>query len=160
MRSLKQSKDEFVRLGTSSFLVSGDEKPLGVMYDLSIRPLPEAQDVIDSQYAIRRQKEKADKKKKKKVLGIFKKRDGSDQVVDIDDSDAKKLKLNRSSVLRVKVYVKSYQSIGLVIPKLLVPEDVSDDEKSQYEVVKMKQCQGKNRSKIWYLSFTSRHLYF
>ena len=53
------------------------------------------------------------------MLGIFKKRHGSDQVVGIDDSDAKKLKLNRSSVLPVKVDVKPYQSIGPVIPVIL-----------------------------------------
>uniref|UniRef100_A0A7S2LSX3 Ribonuclease H1 N-terminal domain-containing protein n=1 Tax=Leptocylindrus danicus TaxID=163516 RepID=A0A7S2LSX3_9STRA len=130
-----EQADEFIVLGDTSFSISGGEKKTGVLYDLSVRPRENATHEVGGGKVVT---VTATPKKRGllKKLGIKKDKSTPETETETEvEEPLMSIKLGKSSILRLKVEVKPSYSIGPIIPKMLDQDQVSDDEKSQFEMV-------------------------
>lgn len=127
-----EQSDEFVVLGDTAFNVTGGEKNTGVLYDLSVRPRKDAAHVVKHNVVTTASMPK--KRGLLNKLGI--KKDKSLQEVKVEvEVPLMSIKLGKNAIFRLKVGVKPTDCIGPITPKMLNQDQVSDDERSQFEVV-------------------------
>jgi len=124
--------DVFTPLAKSTIFITGEEKAVGIMLDLSMKPIEGAEDVVITEKMKDEHLQLMMNTKGNQKKSFFARKK---KPITMNLEDAKKLSLSRGSVLRVKVESVATNTVGRISSRTLDVEEVSDDEKSQFEVV-------------------------